>query len=126
MCEQIKRTLLNKFENSRIVFWYDKDKQFTEDFANLELDGVKKLTIGENEFALKYRILREEPNQKFLLYKPAEKPEDAQNWLLDVLLANAEFHAEQWALILAELGLMVLLRKSSISAAIIRLSMASK
>ena len=105
MCEQIKRTLLNKFENSRIVFWYDKDKQFTEDFANLELDGVKKLTIGENEFALKYRILREEPNQKFLLYKPAEKPEDAQNWLLDVLLANAEFHAEQWALILAELGL---------------------
>lgn len=105
MCEQIKKTLLNKFENSRIVFWYDKDKQFTEDFANLELDGVKKLTIGENEFALKYRILREEPNQKFLLYKPAEKPEDAQNWLLDVLLANAEFHAEQWALILAELGL---------------------
>ena len=105
MCEQIKRTLLNKFENSRIVFWYDKDKQFTEDFANLELDGVKKLTIGENEFALKYRILREEPNQKFLLYKPAEKPEDAQNWLLDVLLANAEFHAEQWALTLSELGL---------------------
>ena len=105
MCEQIKRTLLNKFENSRIVFWYDKDKQFTEDFANLELDGVKKLMIGENEFALKYRILREEPNQKFLLYKPAEKPEDAQNWLLDVLLANSEFHAEQWALILAELGL---------------------
>ena len=105
MCEQIKRTLLNKFENSRIVFWYDKDKQFTEDFANLELDGVKKLTIGENEFALKYRILREELNQKFLLYKPAEKPEDAQNWLLDVLLANAEFHAEQWALTLSELGL---------------------
>lgn len=105
MCEQIKRTLLNKFENSRIVFWYDKDKQFTEDFANLELDGVKKLMIGENEFALKYLILREEPNQKFLLYKPAEKPEDAQNWLLDVLLANAEFHAEQWALTLSELGL---------------------
>lgn len=105
MCEQIKRTLLNKFETARIVFWYDKDKQFTEDFANLELDGVKKLTIGENEFALKYRILREEPNQKFLLYKHAEKPEDAQNWLLDVLLANAEFHAEQWALTLSELGL---------------------
>ena len=105
MCEQIKRTLLNKFENSRIVFWYDKDRQFTGDFANLELDGVKKLTIGENEFALKYQILKEEPNQKFLLYKPAEKPVDAQNWLLDVLLANAEFHAEQWALTLSELGL---------------------
>ena len=105
MCEQIKRTLLNKFENSRIVFWYDKDQQFKEDFANLKLDGVKKLTIGENEFALKYQIMKEEPNQKFLLYKPAEKPEDAQNWLLDVLLANDEFHAEQWALILAELGL---------------------
>lgn len=105
MCEQIKKALLSKFENSRIVFWYDKDREFTDDFANLELDGVKKLTIGENEFALKYQILKEEPNQKFLLYKPAEKPEDEQNWLLDVLLANAEFHGEQWALTLSELGL---------------------
>lgn len=105
MCEQIKKILTQKFENKRIVFWYDKNREHTREYAEIELDGVKKLEISENEFALKYHILKEEPNQKFLLYKPAPKPDDEDNWLLDVLLANDEFQTESWALNLNELGL---------------------
>lgn len=105
MCEQIKQILLQKFENKRIVFWYDKTGEFKEDYENIELEGIKKVEIGENEFALKYRLLKVEPNQKFLLYKNAEKPNDDDNWLLDILLANDEFHTETWALILSDLGL---------------------
>lgn len=40
-----------------------------------------------------------------MLYKNAEKPNDDDNWLLDILLANDEFHTETWALILSDLGL---------------------
>lgn len=105
MCEQIKQILLQKFENKRIVFWYDKTGEFKEDYENIELEDVKKVEIGENEFALKYRLLKIEPNQKFLLYKNAEKPNDDDNWLLDILLANDEFQTETWALILSDLGL---------------------
>lgn len=105
MCEQIKKVLTKKFENKRIVFWYDKTGEFKEDYANVELDGIKKMEIGENEFALKYHILKVEPNQKFLLYKNAEKPNDEDNWLLDILLANDEFQTEAWALALSDLGL---------------------
>ena len=67
MCVQIKKMLSKKFENNRVVFWYDKDGQFSEDFQNIELNDVKKLVIGENEFVIKYQILRQEPNQKFLI-----------------------------------------------------------
>ena len=56
-------TLLKKFENRRIVFWYDKNGEFAEDFKNIELDDVKKLEMGENEFVIKYQILRLEPKQ---------------------------------------------------------------
>ena len=90
--------LSKKFENNRVVFWYDKDGQFSEDFQNIELDDVKKLAIGENEFVIKYQILRKEPNQKFLLYKNGEKPDNKENWLLDILLANDEFQTEVWAI----------------------------
>ena len=105
MCVQIKKMLSKKFENNRVVFWYDKDGQFSEDFQNIELDDVKKLAIGENEFVIKYQILRQEPNQKFLLYKNGEKPDNKENWLLDILLANDEFQTEVWAITLSELGL---------------------
>lgn len=105
MNTQIKNILLKKFENRRIVFWYDKNGEFAEDFKNIELDDVKKLEMGENEFVIKYQILRQEPKQKFLLYKHGEKPENTDNWLLDVLLANDEFTTEIWALTLSELGL---------------------
>ena len=105
MCVQIKKMLSKKFENNRIVFWYDKDGQFIEDFQKIDLEDVKKLVIGENEFVIKYQILRQEPKQKFLLYKSQEKPANTDNWLLDVLLSNTEFQTEVWAITLSELGL---------------------
>jgi len=58
-----------------------------------------------NEFGLKYRILRQEPGAKFLLFKDGPEPPMAENWLLDVQLASAVFKADQAAIWLAELGL---------------------
>ena len=93
------------FEQYRIVFWYDDKKNLREDFEALELDGVTKLEIANNEFALKYRLLREEPKTKFLLYHEGPKPSDEDNWLFDLLLYQGQFHTDQTAIILSDLGL---------------------
>lgn len=102
---QIKSTLTAYFEDKRIVFWYDDKNQFREDFDDFDLPNVKKIILENNEFNVKYRVLREEPAQKFLIYHAGPRPEDLQNWLLDILLANIEFKTEQTALWLTDLGL---------------------
>ena len=105
MNEQVKKSLLKKFNKYRIVFWYDPDKELRADFEAMQLDDVEKVEINNNEFGLKYRLLREEPETKFLLYKEGPQPEDMQNWLLDVQLAHGEFRTDQAALWAAELEL---------------------
>ena len=105
MKDRIEQSIKAYFEEKRIVFWYDDKAEFRSIFDKLELQNVVKIVLENNEFAVKYRILREEPKQKFLIYQPAPKPENTQNWLLDVLLSNVEFRAEQSSLCLAELNL---------------------
>ena len=69
------------------------------------LPGVEKVELNNNEFGLKYRMLREEPEQKFLLYKEDAEPGYRDNWLLDVQLSHDEFRTDQGSLWLAELEL---------------------
>jgi uncharacterized protein (TIGR02687 family) len=105
MNDRIAASLRQLFEEHRIVFWYDADRDMRAEFDALELPGVTKLEITNNEFGLKYRILRQEPQGKFLLFKDGPAPEMAENWLLDLQLASAVFKADQAAIWLAELGL---------------------
>ena len=105
MDKQIEKTLNTHFENNRVVFWYDDKKEFRQYFDDLNLPNITKIILQNNEFAVKYRVLREEPKQKFLLYQESARPSDLDNWLLDVLLSNIEFKTEQSALCLADLNL---------------------
>ena len=105
MSTQIKSALVKKFKKYRIVFWYDTKQELRSDFEELQLEDVEKLELSNNEFGMKYRILREEPEQKFLLYQEGLEPENLQNWLLDVQLAQGIFHTDQVGLWLAELEL---------------------
>jgi len=102
---QIARALTHLFTRHRIVFWYDEKHELAAEFDALALPGVEKIRLGNNQFGIKYRILRQETAGKFLLYHPGPRPADIDNWLLDVELAHATFAADQAALWLAELGL---------------------
>ena len=93
------------FKKHRIVFWYDSKQELREDYEKLEFSDIKKIELNNNEFRVKHRILREEPDKKFLLYYEGEAPSDMNNWLLDVQLAYGEFRTEQSAIWLNELGL---------------------
>lgn len=103
---KIQQALCNLFDKQRIVFWYDTRHEFRADFEALSLPGVEKIELANNEFGVKYRVLREQPEQKFLLFKDGPEPEYLANWLLDVQLASGgTFRTDQVALWLAELEL---------------------
>lgn len=97
--------LSSLFKRHRIVFWYDTKQELRGEFETLILPGIELLELNNNEFGVKHRILRQQPDQKFLLYHAGPKPPDMDNWLLDVELAYGEFQADQGALWLNELGL---------------------
>ncbi|MDT4330735.1 BREX-1 system phosphatase PglZ type A [Methylomonas sp. MV1] len=105
MSDRIALALAKLFNRHRIVFWYDAKHELRDDFEALSLTGIEKLELTNNEFGIKYRILREQPEQKFLLYRDGPQPNELDNWLLDVQLAHGEFRTDQVAIWLSELEL---------------------
>jgi uncharacterized protein (TIGR02687 family) len=103
--DRITEAIKRKFKRHRVVFWYDTKQEFREEFETLELPEVEKIELGDNEYGVKYRVLREKPDQNFLLYHDGPKPDYLDNWLLDVLLAHDEFRADRVSLWLTELEL---------------------
>jgi len=103
--KRIKETLKKLFYQHRIITWHDEKREMGSFFETFTLDGVQKILIENNEFGVKVRILSEEPDKKFLLYRPGLLPPDEQNWLLDIELGFPVFQADQASLWLAELGL---------------------
>lgn len=103
--DRITQALTRIFDKHRIVFWYDAKKELRKEFEALSLAGIEKIELINNEFGIKYRILRKAPEQKFLLYHEGAQPEDINNWLLDVQLAHGEFRTDQAGIWLSELDL---------------------
>ncbi len=65
----IEESLINLFESNRIVFWHDYKNEMRDDFLAIEIDNVEKVEVKNDEYYLKYKILREQSKQKFLIYK---------------------------------------------------------
>jgi uncharacterized protein (TIGR02687 family) len=105
MTDRIAQALTKLFDRHRIVFWYDAKQELHDDFKALALPSVEKLELANNEYGVKYRILREQPDQKFLLYREGPQPADLDNWLLDVQLSHGEFRTGQVAIWLSDLEL---------------------
>jgi len=102
---KIESAIKKLLEKHRIVFWYDAKHELRQEYEALSIPGVEKIELSNNEYAVKYRILREEPNKKFLLYHEGPQPDDLNNWLLDVQLAQGIFSADQISIWMNELGM---------------------
>lgn len=102
---KIAESLKVIFENERVVFWFDDEEKMREQYEEINLEGVEKIVVANNEFKVKHRVIAGSPKDKLLLYFPlGEKPMEA-NWLLDLQLAHKVFHTDQEAMFLQELGL---------------------
>ena len=102
---KVQEALIKRFENHRIIFWYDEKKELTEQFQELSIEGVEKIQVEGNEFSIKNLINKQKPKDKFLLYFEGPKPVNEENWLLDMELAHHIFHTDQEAMFLQEIGL---------------------
>lgn len=105
MTTEIAQALTKLFTKHRIIFWYDSKQEFRSEYEALSLDDIETIELDNNEFGVKYHILREKPKQKFLLYQEGSAPADLDNWLLDVKLAHGEFRTDRVGMWLAELEL---------------------
>ena len=72
---KIEESLANLFLKHRIILWYDEEQSFGEEYASLTLPGVEKITVKNNEFAVKYNCYVKNPGGKFLLDLPHPHPE---------------------------------------------------
>lgn len=102
---KIEEALSKLFLKHRIIFWYDEKQELLEQFNEIALAGVEKRMVENDQFYIKYLTTKEKSNQKFLLYFPSRKPVNAENWLLDMELANYVFQTNQEALFAQELEL---------------------
>ena len=102
---KIEESLNRLFSKHRIIIWYDGERDFQVDFESLSLPDIEKRKVNNNEFLLKHELLILHPKQKFLLFAPFPKPENENNWLLDIELSHQVFHTDQEAMIIQELDL---------------------
>jgi uncharacterized protein (TIGR02687 family) len=102
---KIAEALLKRYETHRIIFWYDEKEELLDQYQELNLPEVEKIYVQGNEFEVKYRVSKQAPENKFLLYFTGEKPANEDNWLLDIELAHHVFRTDQEAMFLQEMGL---------------------
>lgn len=88
-----------------IIFWYDPPMNFKEDITADNYECCQVLVCDKNEFAIKKIVEHDDVQSNFLIYIPAEKPSDAENWLLDILMYSEEYYADTVALTMRRLGL---------------------
>lgn len=90
-------------EKRKIVFWEDREKEFIEEIAQIQLEGVKVVTLTEhNQFYTKHLLEEQDPNTSYLIYTNLEL-ETEDNWLLDTVLYSKTFYADRISFILCEL-----------------------
>ena len=94
---------LKEYYSRRVIFWYDPDKEFSDDVQELVLDNAKIFVLtGSNSFEAKL-LLHRDATSNYLLYCPLVYKNIEDNWLLDVELYSEEFRADVVSLWMEEL-----------------------
>lgn len=101
----VREHLARRFETNRVVFWHDPDGEYATNLDGLELDGVQTIRVANDEYAIKNRLLHDEPAGRFLVYRSGQAPSGIGNWLLDLELAYGIFTADRTSLVAQDLGL---------------------
>lgn len=97
---------LPEFYSRRIIFWYDEEGEFSDQFDSLSLPGVRLVRLtGANSFAVKKLLAVDDPASSFLVYRPFRYDEPDDDWLLDVQLYSEEFRSDLLAIWMDEMQL---------------------
>ena len=109
--QKIQQVISDLIDKYGLVFWYDEGGQMLLFAQSLDIPGVEVLTLQNNAFSLKYRILKgKKPERGFIVYSPEAMPDDEDNWLLDLQMMAAPFSADMGSLYAAECGISMELK----------------
>ena len=120
--DQVDQALRQKFleEDQRIVFWDDLEGEFSDYISRGLPSELVAVTVLEpaklGGLPTKLLIEREDSSGKYLLYSTGEQPSADEDWLLDIRLYGAEFHADVASIWLQELGLSGLFLRDHLKA----------
>ena len=109
--EQVDKALAQKFltEEERLVFWHDTNGEFSDYIARplpAELEAVTVVDVAkQGGLPTKLLLERQDTSGKYLLYSTGETPRAEEDWLLDIRLYSATFHADVASIWRQELGL---------------------
>ncbi|WP_322354122.1 BREX-1 system phosphatase PglZ type A [Paratractidigestivibacter sp.] len=105
----LDENILNKLEaasaEARVVFWEDAKGEFADDVEGLVVPGAEVLVARGNGLALKRRVLRQEPEGRFVIYRAGGAPVVDEDFLLGIKAFAKPFSAAQSASWADELGL---------------------
>lgn len=101
----VRPHLERRFADQRVVFWHDPHGQYASDLDGLDLPGVTTLRVANDEYGIKHRLLHQQPDDRFLVYRTGQPPAGTSNWLLDLELAYGVFTAHRSSLVSQDLGL---------------------
>ena len=89
------------FENRKIVFWYDHEKNADENIDEIRDEltkhNIKTAVLDNNYFEIKKCIEHDFPESDFLLYTQEKERPYEQNWLLDIQIYSSRFDTSQIA-----------------------------
>lgn len=94
---------LKEGEKRKIIFWFDKDQEFTDIIDEIVIENVKIHKLTENnQFYTKYLLEEEDPTSHYLIYSNLDIGME-ENWLIDTVLYSRTFYADKVSLIMNEL-----------------------
>ncbi|PJI93564.1 BREX-1 system phosphatase PglZ type A [Luteimicrobium subarcticum] len=108
----LQSALVERFKSGKragsrhVAFWHDLNGEYASNLDALAagVGDVKVIRVDGDEYAVKHRLLTEEPDQAFIVYRTGEIPDGVGNWLLDLELAYGVFTADRAALVSQDLG----------------------
>ena len=93
--ERVKDGLLRKFEEHRVVFWYDSLGEFLPEIENLKIADIQLINLKElGAFEAKLIIELEDTKRAILVYAPFDSPNPNDDVLLDISLYGGHFSAD--------------------------------
>lgn len=82
------------------MFWQDPSTTYRDVLGSLDIPSATVIDATDAELTTKRRVLREEPQAKFVIYRAGEEPEPTEDLIYDVVLRSARFSCSEegvWA-----------------------------
>lgn len=100
------RGMFTPGEQRKLVFWYDESASFENEVNQLDLPGVTVYRMEpRTQFATKWMLEIDHPDESFLIYAPFAKPPLEENHLADMLCYSQEYSTDKATMIAQDFNL---------------------